>query len=92
MNSRLLKNETTEVLEEILSCLEDSDRYIDEQRKLSIIDNIEIELSRRGLKQYETDRICKSRLFKCLGCGFKGSLFCMDCCGIVADFEGSDKA
>lgn len=32
--------------------------------------------------------------FRASGTGIapKGSLFCMDCCGIVADFEGSNKA
>lgn len=39
-------------LEEILACMEDSDRYIQEGRKDRIINQLKEELVKRGQKQY----------------------------------------
>lgn len=43
---------TTEELEEMVSSMEDSDRYIDESLKRSVLLGMHNELIARGLKQY----------------------------------------
>lgn len=43
---------TTPELEEIVASMEDSDRYIDESLKRSILLGVHNELIERGLKQY----------------------------------------
>lgn len=42
-------------LEELVACMEDSDRYINEFRKSRLIDEIKHELVARGEKQYVTN-------------------------------------
>lgn len=42
----------TENLEEILACMEDSDRYINQSAKNRLVIRIRNELVRRGFKQY----------------------------------------
>jgi len=44
----------TDMLEEILACMEDSDRYIVESNKNRIIEFMKQELVSRGHKQYKT--------------------------------------
>lgn len=47
-------------LEEILACMEDSDRYISESRKANLIKIIKQELVERGLTQYSDEPLVKS--------------------------------
>lgn len=42
-----------EDIEEILACMKDSDRYINESRKNRLMVRMKNELVRRGLKQYD---------------------------------------